>query len=310
MMNDDDDLPPAGLDLAGYFRVLAARLGRRPTLGEVAIFRHDVCAERWKRIQRRRAARKAARRVPAARGGNRGGKSPDPVRELFTSFEWLAAMSLMFSLVMCITELASLRLSGRRITMPKADLVAAAAALPAVLDERDPESLGLPPHPLGSYTPNSVMLGFRAVHERRAAEATELFGHPHYGRALAMLLRSSGAPIGTVEGADPWEIVRETDPAVCDYLRTLGSDPSEWGTLKIQVGQAQSKAAQAARDNHERGPAYVDRMMQLASPQGAAAYCAWKFWRPLGEAKADENELDGVDLEAAPVSTVKEPANG
>lgn len=310
MSDLDDDLPPAGLDLGGYFRLLAARLGRAPTLGEVSVFRHDVCAERLRRIRRRRAARKGARRPASALGSNRGRGEPDPATEFLSSMEWMMAVSLMLSLVICVTELAAIRVQGRRITVRTSTMAAAAKAVVIAADERDdPHELG--PRPLGSFTPDATMLAFRAVHERRAAEATELFGHPHYGRAVAMLLRSNGAPISTVNGVDPWELVRGVDPAVADYLRTLGTDPSEWGTLRIQVTQARTKASEAARDNRDRGPAYVDRMMQLASPQEAAAYCAWKYWRPLGEAKADENELDGVDLEAAPAPKKEtEPSHG
>jgi hypothetical protein len=298
-MYDDDDLPPAGLDLAGYFRVLAARLGRVPTLGEVAVFRHDVCAERVRRIRRRRAARKAAKgRVPAVRG-NRGGEEADAVKEFFTSFEWACAMSLMLSLVVSLAELGSLRVQGRRITMRQSDLVASPHRVPDAVPVEEPA------RPLGSHTPDALMEEFKATHAHRDAIVVSLFGDVLYPRALASLLRSAGAAQQKCEGRDAWEVVETTDPAVGRYLRTLGTDPANWGALKIQVGKARAKAQDAARaaanpapGEEGRGADYIDRMMQLSTAAGAAAYCAWKYWRKLGEEAVMEEVVKSIDFDA------------
>jgi hypothetical protein len=313
VFEDDDDLPPPGLDLAGFFRLLAIRLGRKPSLSEVAAFRHDVGRERLRRI-RLRKARKGTRRpagAPAQKG--RGGQ-PDPSTEFLTSLEWMLAMSLMASFVVSVGELAQLRLTGRRVTMRQSDLSAAAAALPVVFDKGDPALLGLPPRPLGSFTPDAVMLGFREVGRQRNDQMARMHGSYLYPRALSALLRSSGAPRGAIEGLPAWEIVESTDPAVSTYLHSLGHDPAEWGSLKIQVKQAQSRAAEYARraanpapDDPERSPDYIDRMMQLATPHGAAAYCARKHWRSRGTVAAAEEELAGIDLDndTAPPTTPK-----
>lgn len=289
---DDDDLPPDGIDLAGYFRILAARLGRVPTLGEVAVFRHDVCAERAKRIRRRKAARKGARGPQAAPVGNRGGREPDPATEFLTSLEWMCAVSLMLSLIVSVTQLAPLRIRGRRINIRKAEMRA-----PAPVEE--------PIRPLGSYTPDALMAEFRTTHAHRDAIVVSLFGDVLYPRALASLLRSSGATEQKCEGRDPWEVVETTDPAVGRYLRTLGTDPANWGTLKIQVGKARTKAQEAARaaanpppGEEGRGADYVDRMMQLSTAAGGAAYCAWKYWRKLGEEAVMEEVAKSIDFDA------------
>ena len=312
--DDDDDLPPAGLDLAGWFRVLATHLGRLPTLGEVAIFRHDVCAERWRRIKRRRAARKAIRRAPAARAGNRGGKSPDPVRELFTSFEWLAAVSLMLSLVLCIAELGSLRVLGRRITMPKADLAAAADAVAVANDEGEPE--WLLPRPLGSHTPDALMMEFRATEAHRASRRAAMYGDAHYPAAVAALVRADGAPIGRIEGRDAWNIMEAVDPAACAYLRTLGNDPDLWKPLKLEVQAARKTALEAARrvanpqpGDPEPRPGYLDHLMQLGTTAGAAAYCSRQSWRAKGTKAATAAAVADIELEPTD-EPATEPTHG
>ena len=299
MSDDDDDLPPPGLDLAGYFRVLAARLGRVPTLGEVAVFRHDVCAERVRRVRRRRATRKAAKGHSPAPMGKRAGSEDDPVREFFTSLEWMCALSLMLSLVACIAELGSPRIWGRRITMRQSDLVASPHRVP----EASPIEESV--RPLGSYTPDALMDEFRATHAHRDAIVVSLFGDVLYPRALASLLRSAGATQQKCESRDAWEVVETTDPAVGRYLRTLGNDPANWGSLKIQVTQARAKAGEAARvaanpapGEESRGADYIDRMMQLSTAAGAAAYCARKYWRKLGEEAVIEEVAKGIDFDA------------
>ena len=303
---DDDDLPPPGLDLEGYFRVLAARLGRVPTLGEVAVFRHDVCAERLRRMRRRKAARKAAKGGAPAPMGNRSGEKADAVAEFFTSFEWSCAVSIMLSMVVCITELAAFRLQGRRITIPKAHMVAAAAAVPVAPVERPPARLSLLPRPLGSFTPDAEMIRFAGVEARRREAAGELYGSHLYPRALAMLLRSSGDPVGKVEGRDAWAIVEEGNPAAAAYLRTLGSDPAEWSSLRLQTKKKQRHAAKLARmgahppaepeNSAWRGPAFIDRMMQASSPSMAAAHCARSDWRKRGVKLAAAASVADIDL--------------
>lgn len=304
-MSDDDDLPPPGLDLTGYFRVLAARLGRRPTLEEVAVFRHDVCAERLRRIRRRKAVRKAARRVPAARMGNRGGKEPDTVTEFLTSLEWACAVSLMLSFIVCLTQLASLRVRGRRVTVRAFAMTVNPAPAPPVPGE-EPAADWMPPPLLGSYTPDAVMVQFKATEDYRRGEVARLHGDPLYPRALAALLRASGTPIGLIEGRDAWDIVRETDPAVHAHLRPLGSDPDNWKPLRLEVRAAAKKASEFARraanpqpGEIEREPGFLDRMMQSATPNGAAAYCARQHWRKAGTVAAAVDEVANLDLDAA-----------
>lgn len=313
--NLDDDLPPPGLDLAGYFHVLAARLGRVPTLGEVAAFRHDVCAERLRRIRRRKAAKKPAKGLqPAPRG--RG--EADDVKEFFTSFEWACAVSLMLSLVVSLAELSSLRVQGRRITVRKADMEAAAEAVALANDDGDPEKLGLPPHPLGSFTPNALMLQFKATEEHRASRRAALYGDAHYPSAVASLLRANGAPIGLVEGRNAWDIVEAADPAACAFLRTLGNDPDNWKPLKLEVQAARKTALEAARRvaNPEPGdpeprPGYLDHLMQLGSPAGAAAYCSRQSWRGKGVTAAAAAAVADIELEPEPTDEpAKEPTHG
>lgn len=332
-MDNDDDLPPASLDLSGYFLILAARLGRRPTLGEVAAFRHEVAGERVRRMRRRRARKPAKGGVPA-QVGNRGRKEPEPVKEFFTSLEWLMAVSLMMSLVICITELASLRLSGRRITMPKARLAAAAKAVAITNEERD-DPHGLGPRPLGSFTPDTVMLGFRATKEARASRLAGLYADPLFPRAVAALLRANGKPICKVEGRDAWEIVESVDRRACDHLRSLGTDPDLWKPLRLEVRAAQKKALEAARrianpwlGDPEPPPGYLDRvmqlgtptgaaaytlddMMQLATPAGAAAHCSRQSWRAKGTTAAAAAAVADIELEPEPTDEpTKKPVHG
>lgn len=308
MSDLDDDLAPAGMDLSGYFRLLAARLGRVPTLGEVAAFRHEVASERGRRMRLRRRRKSAKGRAPA-RVGSRGGGEPDPVREFFSSFEWLAALSIAFSMIVCLTELASLRVRGGRIAMPAATMKAAAVA---IANQEDPHGLG--PRPLGSFTPDALMLQFRATEAHRASRRAAAYGDPLFPRAVASLIRANGRPIGLVEGRDPWEIVESVDPAACAHLRSLGSDPDLWKPLRLEVRAATKKALEAAwrvanpqLGDPEPRPGYLDHLMQLGTPTGAAAYCARQLWAKAGAKAAAAAAVADVELEPEPEM---EPTHG
>ena len=218
----------------------------------------------------------------------------------------------MASFILSLTELANIRIRGRTISIRASSIQPAtpAPALPILGEEPGPE--WLLPRPLGSHTPDDVMIGCKWIEDYRMAELVELHGDHLYPRALASLLRASGTPIGKVEGQDPWEIVRAVDPDVYDYLRTLGGDPDLWKPLRIDVKAAKTRAyghahraANPKPGDPERPPDFVDRMMQAGTTANAAAWCARAKWRTALVQKAEEEEI--IDLDSTPAV---EPVHG
>lgn len=129
--DDDDDLPPDNLTYVELLTWLTARLGRKPTLEDVAALRW---AQEQRRIRKVRRARLAAARYRWPRGGGDVPSARLMVRDILCGPEmvafWAAAGWLLNSLPGFI---AANRAHDEWITRPSTvlRLTEAAAALPA-----------------------------------------------------------------------------------------------------------------------------------------------------------------------------------
>jgi hypothetical protein len=131
MMHDaDDDLPPESTPYADLLRWLERRLGRRPTLAEVAKVR----------AAQREASRRRARRVPRPTlGGQRAPSPREIVRELLRGPEGMALLAAIGTLPVLLAGLAQARKHDEWLTRPETvQRLAKAAAKPPRVPRFEP----------------------------------------------------------------------------------------------------------------------------------------------------------------------------
>lgn len=246
---DDDDLPPEGASFAQLVIWLARRLGRRPTIPEIATARAAVAAA----AHRRR--RHAAARRPVGRGRAVLDEGIVAVREILGSPEF----QIVIALAWAVTNAVVGHVTRQRITVPV--------------------SLVRPIAPAG---PSASIL--KAQQARRRAKYEKHFGDPAYSKALTAILRSSGVPRHSIQGRSAWSIVEAEDSETAAYLRSLANDTDRWKAARADVARAQRKAWTAIHDDGSRW----DRLGWLTTTVGATGYCAAKVWRKKGAALSVE----------------------
>lgn len=306
----DDDLPPEKAPFTEFVAWLAERLGRRPSLLEIAEARAEVLALH----RRRRAAARRRRDRQREQDRPRHREPDEPGRVVaFLSVAWWLISGTLVSV--WLRPRVSAPVQTEAVQAPAQAAPARAAGSVLVLPGETPEAARLACRdPREAAIRREMLAGWKqfpgeadaaaiarqrhlavSALQRRQRTARQL-GHPRFGAAFRQLRISCGSREERNDWA--WDVIEKANPLIAAYLRSLNGDMEKWRHVAKEVQNSQGKANTAARKMREEATKQEAKARQLRAAgrnaEAAEAMEAAKkareragFFTEIGLRKAD-----------------------